>query len=374
MVSTGLYILLATISAPSETVLLDFTASWCGPCKTMEPTIARLQQDGYPVRKIDVDRNQKLADQFNVTSVPCFVLVSGGREVDRVLGATSYDQLKRMFARVQPAAAPEPTMQVRAQSPEPKRDRFAMLSDFGGLKGASNSSLNSGSRSAEQAALNATVKLKVSDPQGNSYGTGTIIDTHGNEALVITCGHIFRDSGGRGEIMVELFAPAANGPVRGTLIAWDAKDRDIALVSIQPGIAVTPVRVASANHRSARGNRVFSVGCDQGRPPTVRASRVTAIDKYAGSPNIEVAGQPIDGRSGGGLFTDDGMLIGICNAADPADDEGIYAALATIHWQLDQIGQRRIYEQSREQLANNQPPVKSARSEIVAVVSTATQQ
>jgi hypothetical protein len=38
------------------------------------------------------------------------------------------------------------------------------------------------------------------------------------------------------------------------------------------------------------------------------------------------------------------MLIGICNFADPADNEGIYASLATIHWELDRIGQRRIYQ------------------------------
>jgi hypothetical protein len=61
---------------------------------------------------------------------------------------------------------------------------------------------------------------------------------------------------------------------------------------------------------------------------------------------VEVVGLPVDGRSGGGLFSPEGFLIGVCNAADPADNEGIFAALPTIHRQLDLIGQRRIYEPS----------------------------
>jgi hypothetical protein len=44
------------------------------------------------------------------------------------------------------------------------------------------------------------------------------------------------------------------------------------------------------------------------------------------------------------LFSQEGLLIGICNAADPQDDEGIYASLPTIHWELDRVGQRRVYD------------------------------
>jgi S1-C subfamily serine protease len=341
----------------------------------MEPTIARLQQDGFPVQKVDVDRNQRLADQFNVTSVPCFVLVSGGREINRVLGTASYEQLARMFDTVGPKQSTPQRAQVRAQTPD-SPDRFSMLNGLVGgqhQSGANTSELtrspvaNANSPAAQQTALRATVKLKVTDPQGSSYGTGTIIDVHGEEALVVTCGHIFRDSGGRGEILVDLFTSGAPRSVAGTLITWDADRRDIALVSIRPGVAVTPALVASRSCRPARGDRVFSIGCDEGRPPTVRTSQITAIDKYVGPPNIEVAGQPIDGRSGGGLFTADGKLIGICNAADPSDDEGIYAALKTIHWQLDQIGQSRIYERNENQLASDRPANAPARFEQVTV-------
>jgi hypothetical protein len=193
-----------------------------------------------------------------------------------------------------------------------------------------------------QRALYASVRLKVEDSTGFGYGTGTIIDRHDDEALVVTCGHIFRQSQGKGKISADLFAPGATSPVAGQLIAFDL-DRDIALVSIRPGVAIEPVTVAGPSFSIKPHDGAFSIGCDKGAEPSIRETRITAVNKYKGAPNITAAGQPVDGRSGGGLFTTDGLLIGICNAADPADDEGLYAALASIHWQLDQIGQSEIY-------------------------------
>lgn len=197
--------------------------------------------------------------------------------------------------------------------------------------------------SAGERALAATVRLKVEDPNGFSFGTGTIIDAFKDEALIVTCGHIFRDSQGKGKILVDLHAAGAREPVLGQLISFDLT-RDIALVSIRPGMQVAPAAVAGDPRRILPGARVFSVGCDHGREPTVHDSRLVAVNKYAGSPNYTVAGMPVEGRSGGGLFLADGSLIGICNAADEQDNEGLYAALPTVHWQLDQIGQTAIYQ------------------------------
>ena len=58
----------------------------------------------------------------------------------------------------------------------------------------------------------ASVRLRVEDPDGHSCGSGTIIDARGGEALILTCGHIFRDSQGKGRIEVDLFGPS--GPQR----------------------------------------------------------------------------------------------------------------------------------------------------------------
>jgi thioredoxin 1 len=70
--------------------LIDFTAKWCGPCKVMEPVMHALEKE-YAGRArvvaIDVDDEQLLAQQFNVRSMPTFVLVRDGVEVGRVVGS-----------------------------------------------------------------------------------------------------------------------------------------------------------------------------------------------------------------------------------------------------------------------------------------------
>ena len=68
----------------------------------------------------------------------------------------------------------------------------------------------------------ATVRLRVFDGHGYGAGTGTIIDTHGEEALVLTCGHLFRDTKGEGKIEVDLFIDGQVETVIGQLIDYEA--------------------------------------------------------------------------------------------------------------------------------------------------------
>jgi thiol-disulfide isomerase/thioredoxin len=310
---------LAAVASSGDAVLVQFSSDSCAPCQAMQPAVSRLVSDGYPVQRIDVDRHPDTARQFKVRGVPTFVLLVGNQEAGRIEGPTSYDRLTELFAAAGKGGTAAPTQALQP-------------TDF---------------RSAppEQAALAASVRLKVEDQAGYGFGTGTIIDTHDNEALVVTCGHLFRESQGKGRILIDLFAPGGPRAVEGQLIAYDL-DRDIALVSMRPGIAVTPAAVAPPGFAVRQRDRVFTLGCDKGADATVRQSEITSVNKYQGKPNFTAAGAPIDGRSGGGLFTADGLLIGICNAADPRDDEGLYAGLASIHWQLDQIGQSEIYQRS----------------------------
>jgi len=268
-----------------------------------------------------------------------------------------------------------PAARAVGQTAASSANAFAALpARFSAARSVSGVSSNRIDPGAVQSAFQATVRLRVEDPLGHGYGTGTIIDVHDNEALVVTCGHLFRESAGKGNIQVDIFQNGQPHTVTGHLISYNLK-RDIALVSIAPGHPVSPVRVAASGRGIARGVSVFSIGCDKGQRPSVLESRVTAIDRYLGPPNIEVAGQPVDGRSGGGLFSADGQLIGICNAADPADNEGIYAGLPTIHWELDRIHQRRIYEPKAEPslvqpfAPPTAPPIMPERMVVPAVAS-----
>jgi thiol-disulfide isomerase/thioredoxin len=384
MSTASALLLTLAFAANGDTVLLEFTSEWCGSCRVMEPTIDRLVSAGYPVRKIDVDRSRQTAARFRIDGVPCFVMLVDGREVDRVSGSVSHDRLIQMYEMARnpvpnPRASPTRSFArhndvVRAQSPDRElaavphvgQSAVATAVTFGAhpsrLPAARSMPGSSSHRThftAVHSAFQATVRLRVEDPLGHGYGSGTIIDVHGTEALVVTCGHLFRESAGKGKIEVDIFQNGQPRTVPGQLISYDLK-RDIAMVSISPGRPISSARVAASGQGLARGVAVFSVGCDKGQRPSVRESRITAIDRYLGPPNIEVAGQPVDGRSGGGLFSSDGRLIGICNAADPADNEGIYAGLPTIHWELDRINQRRIYQPAREPLPRQAGPAPAS--------------
>jgi hypothetical protein len=194
----------------------------------------------------------------------------------------------------------------------------------------------------------ATVRLSVEDPDGRSTGTGVIVDARNGEALVVTCGHLFRTSGGKGAIEISRFAATADGvqaveTSTGVLMHYDL-DRDLALVRFSPSTAPSVAPVAPLGTLLEPGAAVTSVGCNHGENPTAWATRITAINRYQGFPNIEAGGAPIEGRSGGGLFNERGNLIGICFAADPRADEGLYASLSSIHAKLDELQLSMIYQ------------------------------
>ncbi len=191
-------------------------------------------------------------------------------------------------------------------------------------------------------ALAATVRLTIIDELGRSFGTGTIVDVHKHEALVLTCGHIFRDSDGKGRILCDSFSPGAARGIEGKLISYDIR-RDIGLVSFHPNVSVQPVRVGGTAKRPSEHDAVYAIGCNRGEEPTVIQDKIISVNRYHGPPNLVVGGRPVDGRSGGGLFNRDGELIGVCNAADPELDEGLYAALANVHAELDAVGLGFIY-------------------------------
>ncbi len=92
-------LLVCSLGATGETTLLDFHADWCGPCREMSRTVDSLASFGYPIRKVNIDREPQLASQYGVTGVPCFVLLVDGQEQGRTVGVASFDRLKSMFTK-----------------------------------------------------------------------------------------------------------------------------------------------------------------------------------------------------------------------------------------------------------------------------------
>jgi|GEM_PF-199573 len=477
-------------TAGRETVLLDFYADWCGPCRAMTPLIEQLARRGYPVRKINIDQHPDLAARFGVRAVPCFVMLVNGREVGREVGQTSLARLEQLcllgraanppasdgsrnpsvgglFAggpvRQNPSGASAPGIASGADltGPAPSGPaRTSMTKDglpipvvhlgtakqcgqqgaagnllagfgqgnpsAGNLSaaraiGGGNGSFTSGHASSsastpsagaglpngslgsvggicsgigaqqglspeatsgmtfagtpadagptgprlpgtpspptapagrlptatvtEQDLVASTVRLRVYHGGSLSHGSGTIIDARQGEALILTCGHLFRESRGTGQIEVDLFGPSPAQKVPGRLIAWN-EERDLGLLSIRTSRPVRAARVAPIGYPLKKGLLVFTVGCDHGQMPTVRKTWIVSINRYLGPPNLQVADQPVSGRSGGGLFTQEGYLIGVCNAADPADREGLFSSLPAIHAQLDEARLQFVYQQA----------------------------
>jgi thioredoxin 1 len=79
-----------------QPVLVDFHATWCGPCKQMAPELVRFAQNNsgkLRVIKIDIDKNQAAAQQYNIQGVPTLILFKEGKVLWRQSGAMSAQQI-----------------------------------------------------------------------------------------------------------------------------------------------------------------------------------------------------------------------------------------------------------------------------------------
>ena len=74
-------------------VLVDFWATWCGPCMRQAPIIEEFAAEGYTVGKVDVDQEPALAQQFRIMSIPTLLVFKNGKEANRVVGLTSKNDL-----------------------------------------------------------------------------------------------------------------------------------------------------------------------------------------------------------------------------------------------------------------------------------------
>jgi thioredoxin 1 len=89
----------AEVLNSDKPVLLDFFATWCGPCRMVGPILEEIAQENESIKvcKIDVDQDPELANRFKVSSIPLLVVMQNGKVVNQALGAKPKDQILKLL-------------------------------------------------------------------------------------------------------------------------------------------------------------------------------------------------------------------------------------------------------------------------------------
>lgn len=364
-------IALTALGAGERGYLLEFSSETCGPCQQVAPVVEKLEREGLPIRSIDVNANRALAQRYNISSIPAFVLVVDEKEVERNVGFQSEGQIRQMLARIPqtsrgpgsdrlavslgdeaPLPRPDVTEPAEIRDSGPSRTN-SVTQDEGArrfwpiskknptkvpadIRGNSPEAAPPADASAQTATVDpmaASVRIRVITGNSVVKGSGTVIESLAGRSTILTCSHICRGATPETKVEIDLFRDGQPVTIVGRIIGTDP-EADVGLLSIPTDEAVAFCPVGSASESPGMGAKVNSIGCGGGSEPTREQLRVTDVNKFIGPDTLICTGTPIQGRSGGGLFSEAGKLVGVCFAADSKSDKpngGVYCGLKPIH-------------------------------------------
>lgn len=80
-------------------VLIDFYATWCGPCKVLSPTVEEIAKENADIKvvKIDVDEEEELANKYGVISIPTLIVIENGEVINKSVGVISKEEIESML-------------------------------------------------------------------------------------------------------------------------------------------------------------------------------------------------------------------------------------------------------------------------------------
>jgi thioredoxin len=267
-------------------VLLDFYADWCVPCQGMQPCVEQLAQDGYAVRRVNVDQERDLAVRFGVQSIPTFIVVERGVEVDRIVGATTAERLTVKLRRPVPIVTrPSPPAPHPAWRYERPVGRFAPV-----------------------------VRIHVDCAGGHALGSGVLVRWT-DRIVVLTARHVIKDA----TRIIVTFSTGRTFSAR-VLVA---SDWDCAVLELDGKPDATPAEVemgqAAVFHE---GDRLES--CGYGGPETQLAVNGGLFIGYrrpgTGGDGRDdwfaMSGPARPGDSGGPIFNAHGRVVGVLWGTD----------------------------------------------------------
>ena len=377
-----------------EVQLLDFTASYCAPCRQMVPILNRMESNGFPIRRIDITEEPDLSRQFQVEGVPTLVIMVEGKEVRRFVGLTAEAELREAMNKAARELSERRGPPVSKADQEPKSERSPpqplssrdIRPETGGGSGTlgdffrrmfrdkdeaaeppviRGQSPKSGRLSGLELAEAATVRIKVEgtakredkDVAVSDIGTGTIIASEPGSAFILTCAHFFLGlKVGNTITTVEVFRDGVPEKFSATVVGRD-HNLDLAILKIQSPEKLPTVSVTETAPDLQQDQILNSFGCDGGKVPSKKAVMLIEENRYEGPGNLVCSTDPASGRSGGGLFDTDGRLVGVCSCANREKSEGLYMAWSAVDGLMEKLQLAGLKKSAAEQ-----PELKAGES------------